>query len=117
MSNQTVEVTAGNFKSEVLESDIPVVLDFWAPWCGPCRMIGPILTELAGRYAGRVKVGKLNVDEEQSLASMFRIQGIPTLIVFADGKPAKTIVGFHGRAALETLFHELGAPRVVRGAA
>ena len=102
-----VTVTARNFEAEVLQSDIPVVLDFWAPWCGPCRQIGPVLEDLATQYAGKVKIAKLNVDEEPELAGRFRIRGIPTLKAFKGGKVADEMVGFGGRQALETWVAQL----------
>lgn len=89
-----IKLTNQNFENEVLKSDKPVLVDFWATWCGPCRMIAPIVEEIAEEYADTVKVGKVNVDEESELASMFRIMSIPTLIVFRNGKPAETIIGY-----------------------
>ena len=102
-----VPVTADTFEAEVMASPIPVVLDFWAPWCGPCRAIGPILDELAGAYAGKVKVAKINTDEEPELAGAFRISGIPTLYVMDQGKIAGHMVGFGGRGRLVALFEQL----------
>ncbi|MBR6321527.1 MAG: thioredoxin [Lachnospiraceae bacterium] len=89
-----IKITKANFENEVVKSDIPVLLDFWATWCGPCRMIAPVLSEIAGEYDGRVKVGKVNVDEESELASAFRITSIPTLVLVKNGKPAGQMVGF-----------------------
>ena len=105
-----INVTAANFESEVLHSDIPVVMDFWAPWCGPCRLIGPVLEKLAATHSGSVKVAKINVDEEPELASAFQVRGIPTLYTMRDGKVAGHVVGFHGADALNRMFADLAAP-------
>lgn len=92
--------TGSNFKAEVLDSDIPVLVDFWTPWCGPCRMVGPIVEEIAQEFAGKAKVGKINVDEEQDLAIRYGVMSIPTLIVFKNGKPAETVVGLRPKQAI-----------------
>jgi thioredoxin 1 len=86
--------TDNNFKSEVLESEEPVLVDFWAEWCGPCRMVGPIVEKLSDVYAGKLKVGKLNVDENSGTPQQYGVQGIPTLIVFKGGKDVDRIVGY-----------------------
>ena len=80
-----INITRNNFQNEIINSDKPVLLDFWAPWCGPCRMVGPILEEIAGERSD-IKIGKINVDEQPELASQFRVMSIPTLIVIKDGK-------------------------------
>ena len=106
-AKNTTDVTSTNFDAEVLKATGPVVVDFWAPWCGPCRQIGPVLERLGGEYDGAVKVVKVNVDKERELARQFRVQGIPTLVVMQGGKPTKQIVGFEGERALESLFGTL----------
>ena len=88
-----VVITKDNFEAEVLKSEIPVILDFWATWCVPCRMIAPILAEIAEENVGKIKIGKVNVDEEMELAVRFGIVSIPTLIVFRDGKKTNQAVG------------------------
>ncbi len=88
-----VHLTDKNFETEVMKAQLPVLVDFWAEWCGPCRMIGPIVEEMAKEYSGKLKVAKLNVDEAQDLAIKYGVMSIPTLIVFKGGKPIDQVVG------------------------
>ena len=97
--------TDQNFDQEVIKSDKPVLVDFWAPWCGPCQMMGPIVEELAKEMEGKVKIGKLNVDENSRIAQEFSIMSIPALIIFKDGKEIKRLVGVQSKEALK---EELG---------
>lgn len=89
-----VKVTADNFEAEVLKADKPVIVDFWAVWCGPCRMLAPVLEEIDEEYGDRVKICKVNVDEEPELANRFRVNAIPALFVFKDGKLVKSSMGY-----------------------
>ena len=89
-----------NFETEVVKSEVPVLVDFWAPWCGPCKMIGPIIEELAGEYEGKAKVGKVNVDDNQDLAAKFGIRGIPTVMLFKGGESINSFVGLRPKEDL-----------------
>ena len=93
-----IELTNANFDAEVLQSELPVLVDFWATWCGPCMMLGPIVAEVAAEYAGRVKVGKVNVDNAPELAARYGITSIPALLLFNKGEVARTSVGFVKKA-------------------
>jgi thioredoxin 1 len=95
------DVTDNNFPAEVLESEKPVLVDFWAPWCGPCRMVAPVVEEIANERAEQLKVVKLNIDENQNTAMAFNVMSIPTLILFRNGQPAKTVVGAYPKRRLE----------------
>ena len=97
-----ITLTKTNFEAEVLKSDKPVLVDFWAPWCGPCRMLAPVLAEVAAEKGDKIKVGKVNVDENPELAAQYGISGIPAMLLFKDGKVAGTSVGFKPKAELES---------------
>jgi thioredoxin 1 len=100
MSENVTAVTDGSFEAEVLKSELPVLVDFWAEWCGPCRMVAPILDQVAAEQQGKLKVVKLNVDENPETPNKFAIRGIPTLLLFKDGKVAATQVGAVAKAQL-----------------
>ncbi|MEW6328834.1 MAG: thioredoxin [Candidatus Micrarchaeota archaeon] len=99
-------VTTKDFEQEVLKSELPVVVDFWAPWCGPCRVFAPIFEETAGEFEGKVRFAKVNVDEEGSLSEKYRVMGIPTIMLFKDGKVVETAVGTMSKQALKQWVEE-----------
>ena len=98
-----IVLTIDNFKTEVLESDIPVLVDFWAPWCGPCKMLGPVISQIAEEYDGKVKVGKVNVDDESELAMEYGIESIPSVLYFKGGEVVEQSLGFKPKAFFEGL--------------
>lgn len=104
--SSTVEVTDGNFEDEVLSSDKPVLVDYWAEWCGPCKMTAPILDEVSDEYADQLKVAKLNIDENPNTPPKYGVRGIPTLMLFKDGNVEATKVGALSKAQLEAFLEE-----------
>jgi len=103
MASETIgEIGTANFETAVLGADVPVLVEFWAPWCGPCKMMAPLLEETAKVYDGQLRVGKINVDDEPALASRYQVRSIPTMMVFSGGHPAATLVGAVNRSRLET---------------
>ena len=101
MGQHTIEFTDGNFQGEVLDAEGRVLVDFWAPWCGPCRQIAPLIDQLAEQYSGSVKIGKLNIDENPTVTGQYGIQSIPTLLVFSGGEVVERFVGMPPKAKLE----------------
>ncbi len=107
--SQPLHFTDANFQSEVLDSDQPVLVDFWAGWCGPCRAVGPTIEELAGQYDGSVKVGKLNVDENPESTRGFGIQSIPAVLLFKDGQVVETLIGAQSKERYEQAIAQVAA--------
>jgi thioredoxin 1 len=102
-------LTQDNFAAEVLSSTSPVLVDFWAEWCGPCKMIGPVLNELADEFQGRLKIGKVNIDEQQALATEYGIRAIPTLLLFNKGQVSEQMVGARSKRDLKTSIERVAA--------
>jgi thioredoxin 1 len=106
-STNIVTLTKDNFQEQVLKSITPVLVDFWAEWCGPCKMIGPILDELSDEYAGKITIGKVNIDDQQTLATEYGVRAIPTLLLFQNGEVAEQIVGLRSKRDLKASFDKL----------
>ena len=106
-THDTLHLNDDNFTAEVLESDRPVLVDFWAEWCGPCRIVGPTIDELATKYAGSVKVAKLNVDENQQTAASFAVNSIPSVLLFNGGQVIETLVGVQSKARYEQALQQV----------
>jgi thioredoxin 1 len=108
MADSVKEFTDSNWKAEVLDSPVPVVVDFWAPWCGPCRMLAPTIEKLAGEFEGKIKVGKMNTDENQDTPGGLRISAIPTVLVFQNGKEVDRLVGVNPENKFKQSLDKLG---------
>jgi thioredoxin 1 len=108
MSANVLELTDANWKSEVVDSAVPVMVDFWAPWCGPCRMLAPTIEKLAGELEGKVKIGKMNTDENQETPGSLRISAIPTVLIFQAGKEVDRLVGVNTESKFKASLEKLG---------
>jgi len=100
-----INVNSQNFEEEVLKAQLPVLVDFYATWCGPCKMIAPVISKIAEEYKGKVKVAKINVDDENELAMKYQIQNIPTLILFKDGKTVGSLIGLNSKSEIENMIN------------
>ena len=103
----SIEISSSNFESEVLQSSVPVLIDFWAPWCGPCKMIGPVIDQIAEEYSGQIKVGKINIDVDSALAEQHGIVSIPTLVIYKDGEIVNQKNGAAPKHDIEAMFRNL----------
>jgi thioredoxin 1 len=107
MAEHVIDVTDASFEQEILQSTLPVLVDFWASWCAPCRMIGPVVEDVAGEYSGRLKVAKMNVDDNMNTPSRFGIRGIPALLFFKNGEVVEQVVGAVPRSQVVTLIEKV----------
>lgn len=106
MGEKTQVVSDGNFEQIVLQSDVPVLVDFWAPWCGPCLAIGPVIDSLAGEYSGKIKVVKMNVDENANVPANYGVRSIPFLVMFKNGQVSESLVGAHPKAKISEMIEK-----------
>jgi len=104
VASEAKTLTDATFDDEVIKATTPMIVDFWAPWCGPCRMVGPIIDEIAQEHSDKVAIGKVNVDENPGVASKYGVMSIPTIILFKDGEPAKKVIGARSKADFEREF-------------
>lgn len=109
-SEMIITLTASNFAVEVLQAPVPVLVDFWAEWCAPCRMVAPLLEELAGEYDGQIRIGKVDIEQQPSLQQEYRIRGIPTLVLFKDGRVQDVIVGLKSKRDLKASIEKALTP-------
>src|SRR5215471_21263492 len=108
-SPNIINLTKENFEQEVIQAPTPILVDFWAEWCGPCKMIAPILDELADEYSGRVRIGKVNIEDQQNLAAEYGVSAIPTLLLFHQGQVTEQLVGFKSKRELKAAFDRVAA--------
>ena len=106
MSENVQNINDADFEKVVIESDIPVLVDFWAPWCGPCKMVGPVLEQIAGEYAGKAKVVKVNVDDNKQVAGSLGVQSIPTVVLYKDGQVVEKVIGARPKSDFENMLNK-----------
>ena len=106
MSENVQNISDADFEQVVLQSDVPVLVDFWAPWCGPCKMVGPVLEQIAGEYAGKAKVVKVNVDDNKQVAGSLGVQSIPTVVLYKDGEVVEKVIGARPKSDFENMLNK-----------